>query len=120
MPMKPLKPCRHAGCTELTSSTFCTRHMPPLKDVRESASKRGYGYKWAKSRACYLAEHPWCAECAKHNRQTPATEVDHKQPHCGDMKLFWDITNWQPICHSCHSAKTAKENGGFGNAKAKY
>jgi 5-methylcytosine-specific restriction protein A len=38
-----------------------------------------------------------------------ATEVDHIIPHKGDMKLFWDSDNWQGLCKSCHSKKTAKE-----------
>jgi 5-methylcytosine-specific restriction protein A len=36
-----------------------------------------------------------------------------------DDPLFWDKTNWQPICHTCHSIKTAKEDGSFGNKKAR-
>nr|DAK90259.1 MAG TPA: HNH endonuclease bacteriophage, HNH Endonuclease, DNA.52A [Caudoviricetes sp.] len=28
---------------------------------------------------------------------------------------MWDQSNWQALCHECHSRKTAKENGGFGN-----
>ncbi|KAE8545359.1 hypothetical protein F6453_2331 [Marinobacter nauticus] len=31
------------------------------------------------------------------------------------MKLFWDDSNWQALCHSCHSEKTASEDSGFGN-----
>lgn len=44
-----------------------------------------------------------------------ATDLDHIEPHRGDMTLFWDHDNWQSLCHSCHSAKTASEDGGFGN-----
>nr|DAE96978.1 MAG TPA: HNH endonuclease [Caudoviricetes sp.] len=47
----------------------------------------------------------------------PATEVDHIIPHRGDQKLFWDMSNWQALCHNCHSAKTAREDGGFGNKR---
>jgi 5-methylcytosine-specific restriction protein A len=43
-----------------------------------------------------------------------ATEVDHKVPHRGDQDLFWDTSNWQSLCKPCHSAKTAREDGGFG------
>jgi 5-methylcytosine-specific restriction protein A len=32
------------------------------------------------------------------------------------MALFWDSSNWQPLCHECHSSKTAREDGGFGLA----
>jgi 5-methylcytosine-specific restriction protein A len=41
--------------------------------------------------------------------------VDHIIPHKGNMNLFWDKRNWQSMCGRCHSKKTAKEDGGFGN-----
>ncbi|WP_085981300.1 MULTISPECIES: HNH endonuclease signature motif containing protein [unclassified Paenibacillus] len=47
----------------------------------------------------------------------PATVVDHITPHKGDMGLFWDQGNWQPLCATCHSIKTAKEDGGFACSK---
>jgi 5-methylcytosine-specific restriction protein A len=31
------------------------------------------------------------------------------------MVLFWNRSNWQSLCHSCHSRKTASEDGGWGN-----
>ncbi|MGM9590559.1 MAG: HNH endonuclease signature motif containing protein, partial [Faecousia sp.] len=39
-------------------------------------------------------------------RLTPATVVDHIIPHRGDRKLFWDESNWQPLCKDCHNRKT--------------
>jgi prophage lambdaSa04, HNH endonuclease family protein len=30
--------------------------------------------------------------------------------------LFWDKTNWQAMSKRCHDRKTAREDGGFGNA----
>jgi len=45
--------------------------------------------------------------------------VDHVRPHKGDPALFWDHGNWQPMCWPCHSRKTAKSDGGFGNPRAK-
>ena len=38
---------------------------------------------------------------------TPAAVVDHVLPHRGDWSLFWDESNWQPLCKPCHDAKTA-------------
>lgn len=44
--------------------------------------------------------------------QTAATVVDHVIPHKGDLGLFWDLTNWQPLCKLCHdSVKQAQESG---------
>jgi HNH endonuclease len=52
-------------------------------------------------------------------RLTPGTCVDHIVPHRGDMTLFWDPTNWQTLCDSCHGKKTTREDGGFGRAPAR-
>ena len=49
-------------------------------------------------------------ECEKEGLVRPATEVDHIEPHGGDMVKFWDCEKWQALCKSHHSRKTAKEN----------
>ena len=40
--------------------------------------------------------------------------VDHKVAHKGDMKLFWDRANWQPMCRSCNSRKAVQQEGALG------
>lgn len=76
-----------------------------------------YGYKWQQARAGYLRKHPLCAHCRKQGRITPATVVDHITPHKGDMSLFWDSKNWQPLCKACHDSwKQRLEKGGMDTA----
>ena len=88
------------------------QHMP-----RETAAERGYGYRWQKAREGWLRSHPLCVHCEREGRVVAATDVDHIKPHRGDMALFWDSeNNWQSLCHSHHSLKTATEDGGFGRA----
>lgn len=77
-----------------------------------SASKV-YGRRWQKAREAFLRAHPTCVSCAGVGRVTAATQVDHVQPHRGDQVLFWDVNNWQGLCHSCHSKKTM-DDGRFG------
>lgn len=98
----------------LTSGTYCSNHIPKEKP-RLNANQRGYTYQWSKASKHYLTSNPWCVECLKKGIHEPATETDHIIPHKGDKKLFWDKTNWQGLCHGCHSAKTAREDGGFKN-----
>ena len=89
---------------------------------RGTAASRGYGAKWRRARAAYLAAHPLCEckECmAGEIRVRAAMVVDHKIPHKGDMKLFWDRSNWQAMSKPCHDKKTASEDGGFGNPVSK-
>ena len=65
---------------------------------RPSARARGYTREWDTARLEYLGRHPDCRTCGK-----PASLVDHITPHKGDPVLFWDRTNWQPLCTPCHS-----------------
>ena len=40
--------------------------------------------------------------------------VDHIKPHKGDLNLFWDQDNWQPLCKSCHDRdKQSEERRGY-------
>lgn len=101
---------------------YCDAHAHLLKSAvrakpRESSTKRHYNYKWQQARAGWLTKHPLCVHCEQRGRVTEATNVDHVRPHKGDMTLFWDRDNWQSLCGPCHSAKTAAEDGGFGNAR---
>ena len=50
--------------------------------------------------------------CEKRGRVTAATLVDHIEPHRGDMTVFWDRANWQPLCTTCHSSVKQREEEG--------
>ena len=80
---------------------------------RESSHKRGYGKRWQAARKGWIAKNPLCVMCLTEGRTTAAAEVDHIIPHRGDMKLFWDRKNWQSLCKTHHSRKTATEDSTF-------
>lgn len=100
----PVKPKRMGSAPSTTK-----QHMP-----RETASQRGYDSRWQKARIGWLRSHPLCVHCEREGLVRAATDVDHIKPHKGDKVLFWDNSNWMSLCHSCHSRKTANEDGGFG------
>jgi 5-methylcytosine-specific restriction protein A len=92
---------------------------PRVEKPRPSARKRGYDTPWEKARAGFLAKHPYC-ECPLHRGRAGApraTHVDHIVPHNRNWDRFWDSSNWQAMSAGCHSHKTAKLDGGFGNRK---
>lgn len=113
MAQKPLRPCRKPGCHELVRDGWCPAHKPKATRTQESA-------EWHKLyllpiwyddlRPTQLLLEPFCRECAKHDRRTPATDVDHIEPHRGDWARFTDRANLQSLCHRCHSAKTMRDN----------
>ena len=106
-------------CNEATCGRFCQEHYRPIKPKtsrrQTNSNAAGYTYRWQQARKIFLMMHPLCVKCGE-----PATDVDHIVPHKGDMALFWNRDNWQPLCHHCHSVKTATEDGGWGRATKNF
>lgn len=87
------------------------------RELKGTTAQRGYGARWQALRKRFILQHPYCEQCLKEGRITPATDVDHIKPHKGCPRLLFDENNLQALCHECHSRKTATEDGGFGNVK---
>lgn len=112
MANKPLRPCRHPGCPELTRDGYCPKHKP-----KRAARKQSAEWHWMYStrewvddlRPTQLLLEPMCRECAKRHLRTRATVVDHIKPHRGDWLIFTDRGNLQSLCKRCHDQKTARE-----------
>lgn len=112
MPRRALRPCSTPGCPHLVrSGSRCAVHTQQDRRggevARPSPSARGYGRKWQKVRDAYLQEHPYCVVCG-----AIATDVDHIVPRRRGGTDDW--SNLQSMCHSHHSQKTAKVDGGYG------
>ncbi len=87
--------------------------MAASPEQRASSSRRGYDYAWQKARDGYLRRHPLCCLCDRQGKVVAASVVDHIVPHRGDKALFWDRSNWQPLCKHCHdSIKQQLERSG--------
>ena len=112
MPYKPKTPCRHPGCVELVPAgkKYCEKHAPLHRHDRPGAAERGYDARWRKAREEFLRAHPLCEKCMQETKITLATVVDHRIPHRGDPRLFWDMRNWQALCKTCHDRKTMTED----------
>lgn len=80
---------------------------------RGSSAQRGYGSRWQRYRKGFIAANPLCVFCLRMGRTEPTTVVDHIIPHRGDDTLFWDPSNHQGLCATCHSStKQAEEKSG--------
>lgn len=91
--------------------------MWTAREPRRSAYARGYTKKWDRVAKYFRLRYPLCgmrangqapvmSQCYQDRRVTAATQTDHVIPHRGDMRLFWDSTNWQSLCAQCGARKT--------------
>lgn len=125
MPDAAPTPCRHPGCAAVVQIPgYCSAHRADLRqwDTTARAQQRQAQRTWSTARAAWrrlraqvLCETPLCVACKRQGRFVMATVVDHID---GDA-THDDRANLQPLCASCHSAKTARENGGFGNRRVR-
>lgn len=111
MPRRAKSPCAQPGCPALVESgrSYCPEHGGDRG--RGSSAQRGYGGRWQRLRAAYLAGHPVCVDpFGRHEGQViPATEVDHITPRVRGGTDH--VENLQALCKSCHSYKTSREQG---------
>ena len=111
MAQKPLRPCRHPGCSVLTRDGYCDRHRPTHRRRISADYHSWYNLPiWTKRlRPDHLLIEPFCRVCSSEGKRTRAEVVDHIQPHRGDWQRFTDPTNLQSLCKYHHDQKTALE-----------
>jgi len=124
--MPPPKQCQEPGCPGDAERKYCPPHIEKhraqnitdfgasrnrnhkrnttperqrqIDKRRGSASSRGYGSEWRRTRKDYLEMHPWCM-CGN-----TATEVHHKRDkRAGGSDHY---SNLQAMCKPCHSRLT--------------
>jgi 5-methylcytosine-specific restriction protein A len=90
-----------------------------VSSPRKSAAERGYGARWRLARAAFLShpENALCVLCKRRGHLAAARVVDHIIPHRGDLRLFWNSSNWQPLCFACHNEKAGKEGVNYRTGK---
>lgn len=132
MPLAPLRPCSGSpSCPELTRGGPCARHAAErhrrIDERRGTPAERGYDAKWRRVRGYILSrtpeayrdaqgvirgQGPLCVMCkVLDGRVTPATDVDHID---GDSRHN-AYANLRPLCHACHSRRTARDQA-FGRS----
>lgn len=118
MATRPPHPCYHPGCRQLVrDGPRCPEHtrLQQRRDVeyRGTATQRGIDHKWRALRADHFARDPWCAECRREGRQTPAAILHHVREHRGDEALRLAPGNLRSLCRACHQRKVAREGPGY-------
>lgn len=88
-----------------------TKHAPKGADRQKRRALATNSTTWRAMRAAHLAREPLCRMCKREGKVTEGKVVDHID---GDS---WNNAppNLQTLCGPHHSAKTARQDGGFGN-----
>jgi 5-methylcytosine-specific restriction protein A len=116
--------CPEPGCGKPSArgEKFCEAHVKENYLTRQVARRREHcpwlrWYDWAVWKGFHglqgivVRRDPVCKIC----NRNPSTVADHIVPHRGNWDLFTSLSNLQGLCAACHSEKTAREDGGFGN-----
>lgn len=115
------KVCGKPGCgrTCEEGKSFCRFHKD-LEGKRKVFTRRGKSSewhhlyatsRWKKMSRDFLKKYTVCFVCGRKSEI-----ADHIVPHRGNLELFFNEENLQPMCWKCHSRKTFKENNNFNKA----
>ena len=98
--------------------TLETNRLPTLESLKARSKRTGRdadprrtlplnSAAWQRLRASVLAGEPLCRMCQARGVVVEATDVDHISGDPSDNST----DNLQPLCHACHSLKTARDHG---------
>lgn len=99
MPLRAPRICSCGNTVASGARCVCERARKAEHDRRRpNASERGYDARWRCEANAFLKVNPSCKRCGEQ-----ATVVDHVVPHRGDPLRFWNRSNWQALCTTCHT-----------------
>lgn len=107
MPSAPPSLCLEPRCPNLGAyKGRCKVHARIQERTRYNAETRKWYYTdaWKTLRQIVLGNQPVCVEC----KVQPSTEVDHITPHRGNYAMFFNLSNLQGMCTTCHGRKTQR------------
>lgn len=123
----PKKICNQINCHTLISMSerYCDEHK---RDKVKETNVNYDRYKRNKEHSKFYNSSEWrelrrvvlertgglCVKCIEFDIVTKANVVDHIISVEKDYTKRLDITNLQPLCHSCHNKKTADDEASNG------
>lgn len=125
--MAIMKMCGKVGCMKHIphTDTYCNKHTQDKKayDKKNSGeydrlrrleapeNRAFYSSKaWRELRHTVMLKFDYiCAACERNGHYTKASVVDHIIEIKDDWDKRLDINNLEPLCHTCHNTKTARE-----------
>ena len=115
MPVSAPRPCSHPGCSVLVKAGRCELHHKAQRKVQDERRDRGPRFydkrRWRdRIRPAQLSRYPLCEVCQAVGKVVVATDVDHIDGNTSNN----GPDNLMSLCHSCHSIKTAAQDGSFG------
>lgn len=115
--ISPVRVCNEPGCGEIAPNGAkcpeCERRADRDSDARRpSATKRGYGSRWRRTRRAFLFSNPICCECG-----ALADVADHDPVSRDELVRRGDpnpdaFHHLRPRCKRCHDRRTAAESPG--------
>lgn len=104
--------CAYPRCGRRASrGSLCAVHAGQAERERERLEPWRAWYRteaWRRVRVAVLRRAPRC-QCGRRGCRELAEVVDHRVPHRGDRRLFWDVRNLQALSKRCHDRKTGGE-----------
>jgi hypothetical protein len=110
MARRPIaKPMRLGARVPTTNLAAPVLSLPTAMEAGNRERARLYRSRgWRKARDAFLTHNRTCCTPGCGHR---SVIVDHRDGHQrDDWRLrFWDQSTWQPMCGTCHAAKSARE-----------
>ena len=93
-------------CGKISDRPQCPSHE--TRRGKQSSHARGYGSRWQRVRAEYVAEHPTCEDCEKLGIVRITDEVHHIVPMADAKHLAYEFDNLAALCRQCHAKRHGK------------